>query len=219
MTDLEIEYLNAYRRVRDFGAENGDDFPAGSVGAAQFAVFAAEIPAVEASGEMQTSNIGRVATVSKETAAAEVLEDMREINRTARAVGVDNPAVAALFRMPHDNGYQKLLAAAMAFHTNSAAPNEAILLSYGLPAGFRAALQSNIDDLQAAIVGQNEARAAQTGATGEVGASLERMNQALRRLRGIVPNVYRNNPAKLAAWASASHVARPKKTKPLAPKA
>lgn len=213
MTDDDIEYLNTYRRVRDFGFESAADFPATSVGGKSFKTMVDEIPKVEAANETQSSNINKEATVSKESALASILEDMREINRTARSAGVDDPSIAALFRMPHENGYQKILASAMAFHTNSAAPREQTLIDYGMQAGFRADLQSDIDDLQTAIAGHNDARTAKTGATGDAGASMKLMNEALRRLRGIVPNVYRDNPAKLAAWASASHVARPARKK------
>lgn len=213
MTDREREYYNTYVRVRDFGEENTTDFPAGSQGATNFGVMATEVPKVKASGALQESNIGKQATVSKESAAAEVLEDMRAINRTARAIGVDSPDIAVLFRMPQGSNYQTLLAAAMAFRDN-AQPMKGQFIAYGLPDDFLTDLQSNIDALAGAISQQNLAKDTQTGATGAVAASLKLMNEALRRLRGIVPNVYQNNAAKLAAWASASHVERPAQNKP-----
>ena len=216
MTDREREYFNTYVRVRDFGVENAADFPLGSAGDVNFKKFSPEIVKVEDSGALQESNIGKQTTVMKETAAAEILTDMREINRTARALGVDNPSIGTLFQMPHGNNYQKLLAAAMAFHKNSG-EFETELISYGLPATFRADLQINIDAFTAAVGDQNEAKDLKTGATGEIGSCMKIMNEALNRLRGIVPNVYRNTPSKLASWASASHVERPPQTPPTPP--
>lgn len=210
MTDAEREEFNACVRMRDFGAENAADFPAASVGAVNFKVFEDNVPLVEASGEMQTSNAGKAATVSKHSAVSEVLHDLREINRTARSIAVDKPEVGELFRMPHGDNLQKLLAAAMDFHTHSA-DYETDFIDYHLPADFRARLQSDIDDLQTATVAHNNAKSSKTGATGAVKSHLELMRDARLRLLGIVPNVYRGNPAKLAAWASASHVARPAK--------
>jgi hypothetical protein len=212
MTDREREYYNTYVRVRDFGAENAADFPKDSAGETNFSIIAAEIPKVEASGALQQSNIGKAATVSKESAAVEVRADMREIADTARGLAVDNPEIGALFLMPRNNNYQTLLAAANAFHANSA-QYEQQFLDYGMPAGFRIDLQSDITALQKAIAEQNEAKDTKTGATGAVAASMKVMNDALRRLRGIVPNVYRNNPEKLSAWVSASHVQKPPKKK------
>jgi hypothetical protein len=211
MTDREREYYNTYARVRDFGAENAADFPNGSAGDTNFKILAAELPKVEASGALQQSNIGKAATVSKESAAVEILEDMREINRTARALEVDHPEIGALFRMPRGDNYQTLLNAATAFYDNSE-QYAADLIAYGLPANFRTDLLSDITVLQDAATEQNTAKDTKTGATGAVAASMKIMNQALRRLRGIVPNVYRNNPSKLSAWASASHVERPPKS-------
>lgn len=214
MTDLEREYYNTYVRVRDFGLENAADFPIGSVGDLNFKKFQPEIEKIEASGALQESNIGKQATSMKETAAAAMLDDLREINRTARAMAVDDPSIGKLFLMPHGNNYQKLLAAAMAFHKNSEA-FETQLIDYGMPANFRAELQSAIDAFEVAISEQNQAKDLKTGATGEIGGCMKISNEALRRLRGVVPNVYRNNPAKFAAWASASHVERAsKKPKP-----
>jgi len=121
MTDREREYYNTYVRVRDFGVENAADFPLNSAGDINFKIFAPEIVKVEESGALQESNIGKQATAMKESAAVEVLTDLREINRTARALGVDNPSIAKLFQMPQNDNYQKLLAGAMAFHKDSRA--------------------------------------------------------------------------------------------------
>jgi len=217
MRDREREYYNTYVRVRDFGVENAADFPKNSAGEANFKIIADELPNVEASGALQESNIGEATTVSKESAAVEIRADMREINRTARALAVDNPEIGALFGMPQGDNYQTLLSAATAFYNNSA-QYEAQMISYGLPADFRTDLLADITVLQQAITAQNEAKDTKTGATGAIDASMKIMNEALRRLRGIVANVYRSNPAKLSAWASASHVERaPKKKKETTP--
>jgi len=212
MTDREREYHNTYVRVRDFGAENAADFPNGSAGDTNFKIIATELAKVEESGALQESNIGEAATVSKEEAAIEIRADMSEINRTARSLAVDHPEIGALFRVPHSNNYQTLLNAATAFYDNSE-QCEAQLIAYGLPANFRSDLLSDITVLQDATTEQNVAKDTKTGATGAIVASLKIMNDALRRLRGIVTNVYRHNPAKLSAWASASHVERPPKKK------
>jgi hypothetical protein len=174
-------------------------------------ILATEIPKVEASGALQESNIGKAATVSKESAAVEVRADMRDIADTARSLAVDEPEIGALFLMPRGKSYQTLIAAATAFYDNSE-QYEQDFIDYGLPANFRNDLLSGITALQDSTSEQNTAKDTKTGATGAVAASMKTMNEALRRLRGIVPNVYRNNPAKLAAWASASHVARPPKS-------
>ena len=55
-------------------------------------------------------------------------------------------------------------------------------------------------------------------ATAETASKLRQMNVAVRTLDGIVKNKYANNPGKLAAWLSASHVEKaPKKKDPPTP--
>jgi len=130
---------------------------------------------------------------------------MRKINRTARATGVDFPEIAELFRMPHGSSYQKILAAGTAFYENSQT-HEAILVDYKLPTNFRAVLQTLVNDLKAATDVKNEAKGSQIGATANIAAEMKEMSDALRRLRGIVPNVYEDNPTKFGEWTSVSHI-------------
>jgi hypothetical protein len=55
-------------------------------------------------------------------------------------------------------------------------------------------------------------------ATAETSSKLRQINVAVRILDGIVKNKYANNPGKLAAWLSASHVEKaPKKKEPPTP--
>jgi hypothetical protein len=55
-------------------------------------------------------------------------------------------------------------------------------------------------------------------ATAETASKLGQMNVAVRILDGIVKNRYANDPGKLAAWISASHVEKaPKKKEPPTP--
>lgn len=52
-------------------------------------------------------------------------------------------------------------------------------------------------------------------ATAEIGESVRRGMIARRILDGIVRNVYKNDPSKLAAWSSASHIEKgPMKKEP-----
>lgn len=55
-------------------------------------------------------------------------------------------------------------------------------------------------------------------ATAEIGEYVQRGMVARRILDGIVRNVCKNDPGKLAAWTSASHIEKPpKKTEPPTP--
>jgi hypothetical protein len=212
MTDLDVAYFDAYRRTRDFGLANASFFPKNSRADVNFKIIADGIPVIEASGALQASNIGTATTVSKESIIASIWLRLRKINRTARGLAVDQPEIGELFRMPHGDNHQVLAAKAMAFYTNSEQYEE-LMKDCGMSDTFRADLLSDIEALQAAISDQNEVKSTKVGATGNIKAQLKLMHDAWKRLLGIVPNIFEDDPAKLAEWASASHVKRPPKTK------
>ncbi len=77
-------------------------------------------------------------------------------------------------------------------------------------------LQSDITALEQAAIGKSTATGEKVSATASIGNAVQNGLEGLRRLQ-IVPNKYRDNPAKLAAWTSASHVERAAKKKSLTP--
>lgn len=212
MNDLERNYYNAFVRVRDFGAENAADFPVNSAGGNGFAAVGAAVDEMEQSGATQASGAGGQMTAQKGVVIAEVREDLRAINRTARALAVDDHSIGELFRMPYGNNEQTLLAAARAFLTN-ATPVKAQFIEYGLPDDFLEDLQADITAFEQAVSGKSAATGEKISATATIGNAVDKGLNALRRLRAIVPNRYRDNPAKLAAWTSTSHVERTAKKK------
>ena len=217
MNDLERNYYNAFVGVRNFGADNAEDFKDGTAGARNFAAVSAAALEMEQSGAAQASGASGQMTMQKGLAIAQLREDLRAINRTARALAVDDSAVGELFRMPNGNNEQNLLAVARAFLTN-AAPLKAQFVEYGLPADFIEDLQSDINDFEQSVTEKSSASGIKVSATASIGGAVKTGLEGLRRLRAIVPNKYRDNPAKLAAWTSASHVARAaKKKKPETP--
>lgn len=217
MNDQERNYYNAFVRVRDFGVENDNvikDFP---TAVTNFTAIGTGIDAIEASGEVQSSGAISQGVVSKAFVLDDLREIMRRINRTARAIAVDDPSVAALFRMPQGSNEQQMLAAARAFASN-ALPIQQQFVDYGMNANFITDLQTSIESYEQAITQKNVALDEGIGATANIGVTVKNTLNALRRLRGIIPNIFVNDVAKLAAWKSASHVERmPKKKAPETP--
>ncbi len=207
MNDLERSYYNAFVRVRDFGAESADDFPANSAGGESFALVGEAADEMEQSGATQISGASGQATMRKGLALAELREDVRAINRTARALAVDNHDIGELFRMPRGNNEQNLLAAARAFLTD-ATPLKNQFIEFGLPADFLEDLQADTAAFEQSVGNKGAAASEKISATALIDDAVDKGLQGLRRLRAIVMNKYRNNPAKLAAWTSASHVER-----------
>jgi hypothetical protein len=190
MNDKERNYYSAFVRVRDFGAENAADFPAGSAGASNFASIGAAAEEMEQSGASQASGASGQARMRKDLALAELREDLRTINRTARALAVDDSAVGEMFRMPYGSSEQNLLSAARAF-LNDATPLKTRFVEFGLPADFLEDLQADIVAFEQSASGKSAATGEKISATASIGSAVQNGLDALRRLRAIVENKYR----------------------------
>ena len=103
------------------------------------------------------------------------------------------------------SGDQALLNTARAFRAD-ADPFSAQFISVGLHADFLAHLDTDIANFEAAISAKGAGVGAQAGATGGLEEAAHKAAVALHVLGTIVKNTYRNNAAKLAEWATASHV-------------
>jgi hypothetical protein len=109
--------------------------------------------------------------------------------------------------MPRNQSDQSMLATARAWGTDLPAV-EATFIDFGMPATFVADLDAAADDFEASIAPAADAVDDRVEATAEIDASDHTGMVALRICDAIIKNIYANNPGKLAAWLSASHVER-----------
>jgi hypothetical protein len=207
MNKNEIRRYDMLLRVRDFGIRHAADFPANSLGSRLFATVGAAVSDLTSHAAVQTSNTARQSVSSKAVARATLLEDLEIINQTARAMALELPNLDSQFRMPRGSGDHVLLNAAHAFLTD-ATPLKNAFISYALPQDFLETLQSNINDFEAAITTKHSATSARVAATASIDETLSRGMTAAQQLKAVVKNRYRNNPAVLAEWTTASHVAQ-----------
>lgn len=207
MTDEERRRYEMFVRVRQFGTDNATDFPAGSIGAAQFAVINTEIELLDQFTGDQAANRGesRQEFATKDTARENLREAMAVIVRTARSMAYQFDGIEAKFRMPRNRNDQDLLANARAFYEESAA-YDADFQSYGMDKNFRNDLQADITTFEDAMNPTGAAIGEQVAATAEIGAAIRRGMIARRILEGVVKNKYAATVGKLAAWLSASHI-------------
>jgi len=219
MTDNDRKRIEAFIRIRQFGADNATDFPAGSVGAQQLAVINAVVEEVGQFAGEQAEGFGgtRQAFASKSTARENLREELYDIARTARAMQYQIDGIELKFQMPVNRNDQNLLATARAFYTESA-EYDADFQAYGLDAEFRTDLQKATDAFELSMNPPGTAIDEQVASTAEIGDTIRRGMIARRILEGVVKNIYRSNVGKLAAWLSASHIERvPKAAKPATP--
>lgn len=215
MNDSERRRVEMFIRVRQFGTDNAADFPAGTIGAAQFAVIDGVLGETEQFAGEQAAGFGdaRQLFVTKDTARENLRDDLYEIVRTARSMEYQIDGIAAKFRMPRSQSDQSLLAIARAFYAETE-QYDADFQAYGLDIKFRLDLQTAIDAFENGLEPTGTAIDEQVAATANIGEAIRRGMVARRILEGVVKNKYRNNVGKLAAWLSASHIERnPKSNK------
>ena len=142
---------------------------------------------------------------------------MEAISRTARAMAEDTPGIDDKFRMPRGNNDQVLLNAARAFAAD-ATPLSAQFISHELPPDFLADLNTDIADLEAAILHQTSGVGGHISAGVAIDEAIDAGMVLVRKLDAIVRNRYADDPATLAEWTSASHTERaPRRSQPTAP--
>lgn len=222
MDALERRQTEALIRMDNFGKESAADFPAASVGGKLFKVIAEAVIALADIGAERSSAAGTKlsGTARRKMAREELYADLSAITATARALALDKPEYANKFRIPRLNlNDLTMLETARAFASEASADGrDTDLISYGLPADFLADLNADIASFEQATNQQDVGHRQRTGADASIDEIIENAMIARRKLMVIVPNVYRNNPRKLADWASASHIERPPKpAAPLAP--
>src|SRR5260221_621364 len=101
---------------------------------------------------------------------------------------------------------QQVTSLTATFKNTAAAAFSAPLISLGLHADFLTQLGTDITAFEAAITAKGAGVGAQAGATGGLEDAAHKAAIALHVLNTIVKNTYKNNPAKLAEWTTASHV-------------
>lgn len=117
------------------------------------------------------------------------------------------PGIDSKFRIPRKATDQELIGTAQ-----SSAADALILKSafirYAMPAEFLDELNDHIEAFQRALSTQQTGKGSQVMATAAIDDTLEEALDVVRQLDAIVPNTFHNDPARLAAWASARHVER-----------
>lgn len=201
--------LELFQRVDQFGLDHSASIPEASHPATLFAVVKAAIAEIETKAAAQVSEVGSVKgkTTTKSLARSHLLEEVEAINRTARAISLAIPGVLDRFRMPSSDSDQALLTVARAFAIE-AEPLKAEFIKRGLEETFLTDLAQAISDFEDKIGERNSGHDSQVAATAGLDAPFERGMTAVQELRLIVPNIFKNDTAALAAWTSASHTER-----------
>lgn len=158
------------------------------------------------SGSARTSG-----TRSKVARAKEIEADLRLVAKTARTVEKKNKDFKNTFTLSRGSlSYQELIERADSFVADAPA-NKIYFDKYALTPQFFAELGTDVQEFREAAHGQADASRTSVGANADTEAILEDTLDNREELDRALRNHYRNNPAKLAEWLTASHIERKKK--------
>lgn len=209
MNDSDRRRYEMLVRVKQFGIDNAADFT--GIATTKFAEIGSNVDQTEAKSAAQQAGFGETAQQFevKDTARENLRDEMSAIARTARSMEYSFDGISEQFRFQRNLSDEIMLARARAFAT-AAVARQADFIAYGLSATFNAAANA----FEATFASAASATAEQVAATAETAAFIREGMIAKRVLDGIVRNRYADDPGKLAAWLSASHVEKAPKSPP-----
>jgi hypothetical protein len=200
--------LATLKTVDAFGIKYAADYPVASLGGQQFALVHTAVGLTAGLGATQVSGIEQThgAVLAKVASRFHLHDDLVGITNAVHSlVLLGTAGLDGKFRLPRSGGDQALLNSARAFAADAPAFS-AQLISLGLAADFIAHLNADITAFETVITAKGAAASAQAGATGGLEDAAHKAAVALHVLNTVVKNTCKNNPAKLAEWATASHV-------------
>ena len=205
MNDSDRRRYEMQVRVDTLGVDNAADFT--GLATTLFADLSTLVNDAQSKAAAQQSGLGEAAQQHevKDTCRENLRDEMSDISRTSKSMEYAFDGISNKFRFQRNMSDAELLAKARAFHTESLDYN-ADFIAYGLSFGFRAALNNAADAFEASFSSTASATAEHVAATADISAKIRQGMIIVRTLDGIVKNIYANNPGKLAAWLSASHV-------------
>jgi hypothetical protein len=208
MTNVQTHETDAFQRSKNFGIKYTAKFPDGSVGAKLFAQVAAAVPQAQGQAVDQKSaqSDREQATLTKAQIHPDLHDQLKAISESAHTLAdLGAPGLEAKFRMPRSAGHGALLTAARQF-LKDATPMKAQFLTVNLPADFLDTLDQTITNFDNATDDQSGGAGDQVHATVGLAGTTATARKALRNLRTIVRNTFKNDPAVLAEWEAASHI-------------
>ncbi len=222
MNSSEMRRFDMFTRIRDFGLTHASMFPASSLGGRLFAEINTVVEALNTHAVAQSSGLqsAQQSTGGKAAVRDALHAEMEMITRTARVMAIDTPGLDDKFRLPRRRSEQAWLTVARMFHTD-ALPLKDEFIAHEMPADFLDSLDALITDYERALTSSHQSAEKHVAASAAIDAEIERGMTAARKLDSIVRNKFHNDPATLAAWASARHIERvphkPKKATTPAP--
>jgi hypothetical protein len=207
MTDHEYAIYDALKSTNEFGSKYAAQFPATSKAKAAFARLPALVQEI-GPDDTKPGAAASPATAKKQNQIDEVRLDLLAIAKTARTIAEDEPGFSTAYKMGDDT-QRATIQTANDFLKELAQPGVAAkFIAYDLPADFVADLQADLAAITGTGEEQDEDRREAAGDTEKIRGLIKEGKALLTTLDTSVTNKFRDQPAILAEWQTASHIRR-----------
>lgn len=214
MTDDERNEFDSAVRMTELGVEYDDIFKNNAKVVALLIALSADIGVLETAGAARVSASGlrTDGTQDKSAAKSDLNKFVRKIAGTAKTIKKEDPAFDNTFVLQRGTmGGQQLLERARSFKNDLTPAIVAKFDGFGIT-DAATKIDTKINVFEAARTQQNSGKSGGVAATAQTKAAIKSLKKNRRILKVIGENILEEagDEAKLAAWRSASHVARPK---------
>jgi hypothetical protein len=221
MTDNETRCFEMFLRVKRFYTDEAASFASNAFVTSLFDEFDSLIADIQAHADAQASGraSSRQYTQSKAASREELLRDLAAVYRTAQSMSEDFPGVEEKFRLDTELKDRELLTFARTVAAE-ALTLKAEFIKRGIRVDFLEDLAADTAAFEQALSNRTEQTHTHVGATASIDDLIDAGLKRVRQFDPIMRNLFEDNPAKFAAWLSASRVERaPRRTKPAPPPA
>lgn len=220
MNELERIITESLQRINNFGQENQTAINTNTKAKSAFAAIADYVAELDETGTLRSSADAEKLTQTgfRRMKRSELNTFLVWMASTGRDMAKRDEAFANKFRIPRKNlNDAALLEVARAFYMDAEAV-KSDFIDYGFPESFRADLETLIEEFDGAINAQDAALRKRVASNAGIDDIVDRALSGRRTLLVIVPNIFHDNAAKLADWASASYIEKlPKAKKTILP--
>jgi len=193
-----------------------EDFPEGSKGdtlTARLRELSAQATALDAEREAKATK-RRQGTEGREETRTALRRMRKSAWDTYKAIAPEHPEIRGLFESPSKSNNDQALATSVRSYANAAAPHSALFNEYGLTPAFFNDMRLKADALDGYAALQGAGITEGVNANAALDETLRQADEVVERLDAIVRNKYRDNPARLSEWESASRLERAPRRKP-----
>src|SRR5947209_19396244 len=177
MNDRNRKRLRRGESVRDLTSNLTQAFHEGSKGAEIIAKINQLVERINAHDASSATNSRTLRAVvdAKDGARKELLNFLRTISRTARTVGMDDPAIKDKFRLPVGSMSDQLLLSTARSFVAEATPLKDRFVAYGMSADFPQALEQKITAFEGHVSLHHTSKGARASDHASASAALDEL--------------------------------------------